>query len=244
MRYGLLGDIHGNLTALETVIDFLESEGVDQFFSVGDIVGYGASPSECIELLIEKKVRAVKGNHDAACLREISTEFFNPHARRAVEWTRDQLDAEHMNWLSELPMVLTLPECSIVHGTLDDPDQFEYVQCTDDADPTLDEMVLPICFAGHTHVPVTIVRLLDDITRTAFTLEPEIDLSELSRAFINVGSVGQPRDEDPRAAASIFDTDTDLVHMRRIAYDISKAAQSIRNAGLPPILADRLFLGV
>lgn len=244
MRYGILGDIHGNLSALEEVIAFLEAEGVDQLLSVGDVVGYGAAPRECVELLISKKARVVKGNHDAACAGDISTDSFNPYARKAVEWTQEQLGSDLLQWLSDLPMVLHLPECTVVHGTLDEPELYEYVQCTDDANPTLDEMIHPVCFGGHTHVPVTIVRLLDDITRTAFTLEPEINLNEVSRAFINVGAVGQPRDEDPRAATSILDTETSIVHMHRIPYNIQRAAQRIRAAGLPAILADRLFLGV
>jgi predicted phosphodiesterase len=243
MRYGILGDIHANLSALEKVLSCLELEGVDRLISVGDVVGYGAAPHECIQILRETGALVVKGNHDAACVGEIDVRFFNPYARAAVEWTRSVLTSEEHGWLQGLPMIAELEHCCVVHATFDHPERFEYVQAVEDADPSLDEMKARVCFAGHTHVPVTILRLKDDL-RTAYTVDPEISLEEVSHALVNVGAVGQPRDEDSRAAYAVFDTETSRVRILRTEYDVACEAARIRAAGLPGVLADRLFLGV
>lgn len=244
MKYGVLGDIHSNLSALESVLAALDREGVDLTLSVGDIVGYGAAPSECVSLLRERNVRAVMGNHDAACLQLLDTRYFNNYARAAVEWTRARLRDEDRQWLLSAPLVTHFEHCSLAHGTLFRPELFDYIQNPTDADPSLDVMPLPVCFVGHTHVPVTLLRLHDDPTRTAYTIESEVDVDEAARALVNVGSVGQPRDEDPRAAYAIFDSERGRVWIKRVEYDIHAEAQRIHAAGLPGMLADRLFLGV
>jgi diadenosine tetraphosphatase ApaH/serine/threonine PP2A family protein phosphatase len=217
---------------------------VDRILSVGDIVGYGAQPAECIRLVRSIGATVVKGNHDAACVGELELRYFNAHARAAVEWTRAVLDKEEIRWLASLPLTVDIDECCVGHGTYFRPELFDYIQSTSDADPSLDAMWKPVCFVGHTHVPVTLLRLEDDPTHTAYTLETEIDLSETRRALINVGSVGQPRDEDPRAAYGVFDPGEKRAWIRRVPYDIEREAELIRAAGLPRILADRLFLGV
>lgn len=244
MKYGILGDIHSNLSALSTVLDAFKSEGVDHVISVGDVVGYGAAPRECIDLVRSVEATVVKGNHDAACVDEIDVVYFNNYAREAVAWTQTQLSPDEMRWLSELPMTANLAHCSVSHGTLHQPELFNYIQSTTDADPSLDIMELPVCFVGHTHVPVALLRLHDDPLRTAYTVDHVVDLSEAYRALINVGSVGQPRDEDARAAYAIFDSQESTVTIKRVEYDIEQEAARIRSAGLPGVLADRLFLGV
>ena len=244
MKYGILGDIHSNLAALEAVLARMRVEGVDQILSVGDIVGYGAAPRECIELVRNVDAIVVKGNHDAACVGEIDILYFNNYAREAVRWTQSVLAQEDCRWLAELPLRLDLEHCSVAHGTYHRPELFDYIQSTTDADPSLDEMHMPVCFVGHTHVPVTLLRMRDDHLRTAYTVDTEIDLSEAYRALINVGSVGQPRDEDPQAAFAIYDSQVERVWIKRVAYDIDREATRIRAAGLPGVLADRLFLGV
>lgn len=244
MRYGILGDIHSNLCALESVLDALKREGVDVILSVGDIVGYGAAPSDCIALLRERSVRPVMGNHDAACLDLLDTNYFNNYARAAVDWTRATLNEEERTWLGALPLVQHLEHCSVAHGTLFRPELFDYIQNPTDADPSLEIMPLPVCFVGHTHVPVTLLRLRDNPTRTAYTIEDEIDVDEAARSLVNVGSVGQPRDEDPRAAYAVYDPQQGKVWIKRVEYDIAAEADRIHKAGLPGMLADRLFLGV
>lgn len=244
MKYGILGDIHANLSALQAVLGALEKEHVGRILSVGDVVGYGAAPRECIRLLRAHDAVVVKGNHDAACVGELDILYFNNYARSAVRWTQSVLSEDDCRWLASLPMIANLEHCSVAHGTFHKPELYDYVQSTTDADPSLDAMPLPVCFVGHTHYPVTLLRLRDDPLRTAYTEDTEIDLSESHRALINVGSVGQPRDEDPRAAYAIYDSDRERVWIKRVAYDIELEAARIRAAGLPSALADRLFLGV
>lgn len=244
MRYAILGDIHGNLSALRTVLEDIARANVDRVFSVGDVVGYGAAPSQCISLLRELEVEVVKGNHDAACVGELDMTFFNPYARAAVEWTREHLSEEELRWLEGLPLTRTTEHCSIAHGTFAHPERFDYVQSPTDADPSLDLLERPVCFVGHTHVPVTILRTEDDPLRTGYTIESSIDLSDSVRALVNVGSVGQPRDEDSRTGWALYDASSRTVEIRRLEYDIEQEASRIRAAGLPPMLADRLYLGV
>ena len=244
MKYGILGDIHANLSALEAALERFHAKGVDCVVSVGDVVGYGAAPRECIDLLRSVEAHVVKGNHDAACAGELDDSSFNGYAQKAVRWTRGLLSDEEKSWLSSLPMTIDLEHCTIAHGTLHEPERYDYIQCTGDADPSLEIMERPVCFVGHTHVPVSLLRLKDDSNRTAYTFDTIVDLSETSRALVNVGSVGQPRDEDARTAYVIFDTDDNLVRIERATYDIEREARRIRDAGLPPMLADRLFLGV
>jgi predicted phosphodiesterase len=244
MKYGILGDIHSNLSALQAVLSCFEREGVERVISVGDVVGYGAAPRECIELVRSVDAIVVKGNHDAACVGEIDIRYFNNYARDAVRWTQSVLDEDERSWLSSLPYTADLVDCCVGHGTYYRPELFDYIQSTTDADPSLDAMSVPLCFVGHSHVPVTLMRLKDDPLRTAYTVDTEIDLSESVRVLINVGSVGQPRDEEPRAAYAVYDSDAMRVWIRRTEYDIEREAQRIRAAGLPSVLADRLFLGV
>lgn len=244
MKYGILGDIHGNLSALEATISLLRDQGVDQFLSMGDVVGYGAAPSDCIEVLREIKAIVVKGNHDAACTGEIDLMYFNQFAREAVRWTQTVLSDNELEWLSALPLFVDLEDCSAAHGTYTKPELFDYIQSTSDADPSLDAMNRPVCFVGHTHVPVTLLRLKDDPHRTAYTTDDFIDLRDIHKALVNVGSVGQPRDDDPRAACAIFDTEADTISIKRVEYDIDREAARIRSAGLPAVLADRLYMGL
>lgn len=244
MKYGILGDIHGNLSALRAVLDRLRAEGVDHLVSVGDVVGYGAAPRECIALLREAGATVVLGNHDAACIDRLDTLYFNPYAQAAVEWTRKELSPDDREWLLSLPLVQHLEHCSVAHGTLYQPELYDYIQSPRDADPSLDVMPLPVCFVGHTHVPVTLLRLRDDPTRTAYTMDTEIDLEIAHRALVNVGSIGQPRDEDSRAAYAVFEADVSRVSILRVEYDIEREARRIRDAGLPSVLAERLYLGV
>lgn len=245
MKYGILGDIHGNLSALEVVLAAMSREGIEQLISVGDIVGYGAAPRECIELVREAGAVVVMGNHDAACIDRLDMVYFNPYAREAALWTQSILSKEDRLWLAGLPLARHLEHCSVAHGTLYRPELFDYIQSPQDADPSLDVMPLRVCFVGHTHVPVTLLRLKDDpLQRTAYTTDVDIVVADASRALVNVGSVGQPRDEDPRTAYAIYDSALEHVWIRRLEYDIEQEAHRIRAAGLPAMLADRLFLGV
>jgi len=211
---------------------------------VGDVVGYGAAPHDCIALLREAGAVVVMGNHDAACIDRLDTRYFNAYAKEAVNWTKSVLTQDEHAWLDSLPLTQHLEHCSVAHGTLHRPELFDYIQSPQDADPSLDVMPLPVCFVGHTHVPVTLMRLRDDPHRTAYTTDRVVDTDEAHRALVNVGSVGQPRDEDPRTGYAIYDSDTGRVEIHRLEYDIDREAARIRSVGLPKMLADRLYLGV
>ena len=170
--------------------------------------------------------------------------LFNPNAHAAVAYTTTRLSAQDLRWLADLPHTATTDDCEISHGTLHQPERFDYIQSTKDADPSLDLLERPVCFVGHTHVPVAIMRLVDSPHRTSYTIDRRIELADSTVALVNVGSVGQPRDEDPRAAYAVYDTDDHSVTIRRIEYDVDREADRILRAGLPKMLADRLFLGI
>jgi diadenosine tetraphosphatase ApaH/serine/threonine PP2A family protein phosphatase len=244
MRYGILGDIHANLSALETALDALDELAVDRVLSVGDVVGYGAAPRECIDLLREVRAHVVKGNHDAACVDEVDTAYFNQYARHAIDWTRGQLDRRDLDWLRALPLTLTFDHCELAHGTLDRPENYDYLLGIRDAEPTLAVMTRPVCFVGHSHIPITVLRPAEAPEKLGYSKDPVVDLAEAVRAVVNVGSVGQPRDEDSRLAVAVYDSATAKVWIERREYDIEREALRIRAAGLPAMLADRLWLGV
>ena len=244
MKYGVLGDIHANLSALEAVLADLDRIGVDQLLSVGDVVGYGAAPAACIDILKDRAVLTVKGNHDAAVVRELDDRYFNNYAREAVRWTQGVLDRPRKDWLAALPLTLELEHCHVAHGTLHRPELFDYILSTTDGDPSLDVMTKPLCFVGHSHVPIALLRLTDAPKRTAYSLDAEIDLSDAARCLLNVGSVGQPRDENPHTAYAVYDSDARRAWITRLDYDIELEADRIRRAGLPDVLAERLRLGI
>jgi diadenosine tetraphosphatase ApaH/serine/threonine PP2A family protein phosphatase len=244
MRYAILGDIHANLVALEAVMGAAEKRGADRFLSVGDVVGYGAGAREVLDLLREREIPTVLGNHDAAVAGDLDTSFFNPMAREAVAWTQGQLTERDLDWLHGLPLIYHNDDCSVAHGSYSNPEQYIYIQSTEDAEPSLDLQPKRVCFVGHTHVPVTILRMTDSPERSFYTMDDRVDLTSVEKALINVGSVGQPRDEDPRAAVGMFDTETLQYELVRVEYNIKIEAQRIQSAGLPKMLSDRLFLGI
>lgn len=244
MRYAILGDIHANLTALEAVLVDAKSQGADNLVSVGDVVGYGAAPTEVIQILREHQTAVVKGNHDAACTGELDTTYFNPYAKAAVEWTQQNLGSGDLEWLQSLPLTAALDDLAVAHGTWAEPERFSYVQCAEDATESLDQQPRQVCVVGHTHVPVTVMRYEESPNELAYTQDSVIDLGGTRSALVNVGSVGQPRDEDCRAAWGLFDSETCTIEIRRVEYSIDTEAARIRAAGLPGILADRLHLGI
>ena len=243
MKYGILGDIHANLSALEGALALFDQAGVDMVVSVGDVVGYGAAPRECIHLLRQRDARVVLGNHDAAVVGLIDSAAFNPAAAFAARWTKDQLNDAEAHYLRQLPLVLHLDHASVAHATYAHPQHFDYMLDATHADESLRHMPQTICFIGHTHRPMLLGCLRDDPTRTFWTTDTHAHIDEWHRVLINVGSVGQPRDDDPRAAAAIYDTTREEVVLHRFAYDLEREQHRILRAGLPPILAERLALG-
>lgn len=237
MIYGIIGDIHSNYDALIAVTDELKQEHVDKVLCVGDIVGYAAEPIQCIDLLADLKCVSIAGNHDYAVVGKFPVSYFHADARAAALWTAKQLSDGYMDFLQNLPLVEEFDGITLVHGSLNHPELFYYIITEPDARLNLDIVKTPICFYGHTHVPLAI--LLDNgVMRVE--RGPVINLTTIERALINVGSVGQPRDWDLRASCAIYDSEKKIVKIMRIKYNINSAVEKIYSAGLPGINALRL----
>jgi predicted phosphodiesterase len=239
MRFAILGDIHANLHALHAVLADAAEQEVTHHICMGDIVGYGAYPKECLDLIRELDCPTVKGNHDEQVAKEITQEGLNPLAEKALTWTQNQLTPDDMQWLRELRLQRLVRDFTIVHATLDTPHKWGYVNTELDAAANFSYQRTGICFIGHTHVPVAYMR--DGDFRTVPLDILPIDPGQ--KYLINVGSVGQPRDLDWRAAFCIYDTERHEVELRRVEYDLRGAQAAILAAGLPEKLATRLEKG-
>ena len=246
MRIGILGDIHGNAEALRAVVGALRRDGVDTWVQVGDIVGYGPEPSLCIDIVRELGCLTCLGNHDAAVLGLLDTSYFNNFARAAIHWTTPRLRPSDLEFLRNLALVVKHPEFTVVHSSLHMPDQFGYVISQVEAVDSLEQQETRLCFVGHSHVPAVYLRR--DAAPGEIVVRPQSEIEVSYRGFdrvlMNVGSVGQPRDEDPRAAYGLVDTEREIAWVKRVHYDIAGVQRKIRAAGLPDVLANRLSLGV
>lgn len=242
MRILIISDIHANLTALEAVI--ADAKEYDAVWFLGDLVGYGPDPNECIELLQTLPgLVALTGNHDAATLEKLSTDSFNNEARRTVRWTREQISADNLAYLGGLPDKSRVSdEITLAHGSPRQP-IWEYILNARTAAENFFFFDTPYCFIGHTHLP-SIFRftnnngdadLLIPVENSSFKLSP--------RLILNPGSVGQPRDRDSRAAYALFDLEAAAIEFRRVEYDISTVQARMRKAKLPDRHIDRLLLG-
>ncbi len=239
MRTAIFGDIHANLEALDAVLADANEQECINFVCMGDVVGYNADPAACLERIREIGCPTVKGNHDHDASENHSLEAMNPVAAEALQWTRDQLSADQRLWLKHLRMVRQVSNFTIVHSTLDQPVNWNYVTNRFDAMSNFSYQFTQLCFHGHTHVPRVYVK--SDKVRE---LDPEaIALEANSKYFINVGSVGQPRDGDPRACYVILDPESNQIVFRRLDYDMATTQRKIIKAGLPEMLAERLAEG-
>jgi predicted phosphodiesterase len=239
MRFAVFGDIHSNLEALQAVLADAQAHECTHYVCLGDVVGYNANPHECVEIIRQLECPVVKGNHDEQASNEESLESFNPLAEEAIQWTREQLSGEDKQWLRDLRMVRQVRDFTIVHATLDTPSRWGYVFNQLDAAASFSYQHTSICFYGHTHAPRAYVK---DINVKGVPLQKLI-IEPNKKYFINVGSVGQPRDGDWHAAYCIFSPAEHTVELRRLEYDINTAQDKIVAVGLPQRLADRLAMG-
>ena len=226
MKIAYISDIHSNLEALETALQEISRLEADRIYCLGDIVGYGADPNSCVELIREVANGAIAGNHDFAAVGLTSTEHFNSFAQAAIRWTDKRLTKDNRQYLKSLPLTLSNDSVFCVHATPIAPEKWGYIFSREDANRHLEAFDEPICFIGHSHIPAL------------------FESKDRARCIVNVGSIGQPRDRDPKLSFVIFDTDTVEFERIRLEYDIQKAAAKIRKAKLPEFLAERLFLGV
>ena len=240
MRVGVVSDIHSNLAALEAVLAHMGS--VDTVWCLGDVVGYGAEPNECVARLRELGAVCIAGNHDWAALGRLSVDDFNADAAAAAIWTGRQLTLEAREWLAERPQVVVEGPVTLAHGSPCDP-IWEYVVNARVAARSLTCFDTALCLVGHTHIPSSFVQQTDGrIAAQHRTDCDEIHL-EGGRLLANPGSVGQPRDEDPRAAYLLYDSDAGRLTWRRAAYPVALTQEKIMRAGLPPRLARRVAVG-
>ncbi len=239
MKYGILGDIHANLEALGAVLEEMDKQGVEKYVSVGDLVGYGANPTECIAKVRELGAVVTAGNHDFAAVDKLNIDFFNTYARESALWTRSVLSEEDKDFIKSLKLVEYCDNFTVVHSTLYSPELFEYIQTSYDAHLSFEQQTTPLSFLGHSHVPVNFFKRRN----VSFNMETEVKIDESMKVMINVGAIGQPRDENPDAVCVVYDADEMLVRVSRVKYDVEKAAKKIVQAGLPEILAERLKYG-
>jgi len=245
MRRLIVSDIHANLEALMAVLD--DARGLyDEIVCCGDLVGYCASPAEVVDWARQNVALIVRGNHDRVCAGIDDHGWFNTKAQAAVAWTANQLDSSQMDWIAALPAGPLLNETFLLaHGSPTDEDA--YLLDYDEVYPLSDVLLRPVCFIGHSHFQGAWTWYKGDL----YSLPgPQANRSEMihellpgNHYLINPGSVGQPRDRDPRAAWAIWDSEKRELQFRRTVYDIATAQKRIRDAGLPPFLADRLAIG-
>jgi diadenosine tetraphosphatase ApaH/serine/threonine PP2A family protein phosphatase len=239
MRIAVLSDIHSNLVALDAVL--AHAGTVDAVWQLGDVVGYGPDPDGVVARLAEIGAVGVLGNHDAAALGGPEIDWFNPDARSAVAWTRDTIADATRTWLAALPPVAEIDGVTLVHGSPRDPLR-EYVTDGGAAAENLAELPTRLGWHGHTHVPVAWLADSDRVTAWAPGLSLTLDVGG-RRALLNPGSVGQPRDGDPRASYAILDPEADAITWHRVAYDIAAVQDAMRVVGLPTRLIERLAYG-
>jgi diadenosine tetraphosphatase ApaH/serine/threonine PP2A family protein phosphatase len=239
VRYAILSDIHSNIEALQAVLEDIDGQRVDDLLCLGDLVGYGANPNECVERIKGLVSHIVSGNHDCAAVGKTDISYFNQHARRAVTWTAKNLHPEWATYISRLPYVQRVDQFLLVHATPSEPAAWNYLLSTSVARSEFQAFSESICFIGHSHQPLFFSTNAEVQSRKNDQL---LCLPE-ERYIVNVGSIGQPRDGDARSCYAIFDSQERTVQLRRVSYDIRSAQQKILQAGLPAILAARLSRG-
>ncbi|OGX31288.1 MAG: hypothetical protein A3G37_02360 [Omnitrophica WOR_2 bacterium RIFCSPLOWO2_12_FULL_46_30] len=240
MRYGIFSDIHSNLEAFKAVIDAYQTEDIDRYLCIGDIVGYATDVKDCIELVKDLKAGIVAGNHDWAACGRLDFGYFNPNAKKALVWTSEILSQTESDFLRILPLVHSEENFVLVHGTLNAPQEFYYLNNYDEADRTFALLEKQLCFVGHTHRPGVFLEAEENLFYKPLA---KLKLENKKRYIINVGSVGQPRDRDNRACCVIYDSEGKTVELKRLAYNFSATQEKIMKVGLPEFLAVRLGEG-
>jgi len=235
-----VSDVHGNLEALRAVLDDAAPRA-DGVLCLGDTVGYGADPGPCVELLAGRARAIVAGNHEHGVAGLLDLDWFNRWARAAAAWTRERLDDDHRAWLRALPLTHEVEDATLVHASPESPDEWDYLVTAEDGYGAFAHFATRWCFVGHSHVASAWSLGSSGPDYEPF---PTVVTAEAGRRYIvNVGSVGQPRDRDPRAAYAVWDVAAGRVEVRRVAYDVDTARAKIVAAGLPRFLADRLAAG-
>ncbi|MCK4577090.1 metallophosphoesterase family protein [candidate division WOR-3 bacterium] len=241
MRIGILSDIHSNLEALNAVIESAKEQNVDEYICLGDIVGYGANPKECIDIIKGLTTKIVAGNHDYGVCGLTNISYFNDVAKKAIEWTKETITQDYIDFLKSLPLVLEYKEGLFVHSTPSYPDSWNYILSMYDAKREFKFFDQNFCFIGHSHQPVTFS--INSEEEIGASIDDTLICVDSKRYIANSGSVGQPRDGNPKASYLIYDIEKKSISFSRVLYDIRKCQTKILDAGLPPFLAQRLEIG-
>jgi predicted phosphodiesterase len=241
MRLALLSDIHANLEALEAVLRDLDGEKVDQIVCLGDVVGYGTDPAACLDLVAKHCQVTLMGNHEYAALGKMDDQSLNDVARISIEWTRDQLDSRLVSFIERFPMEHRIDTLHLVHASPFQPEKWHYILTPAAARRALDATDAFICFFGHSHLPTIFSVGKDGQVRSRFGHDFQ-PLDE-NRYLVNVGSVGQPRDDDPRSCYVVYDSDTVDVYYRRVTYDFTVTQKKMAEANAPALLIERIAIG-
>jgi len=239
MRYGIFSDVHSNIEAFTIAIDYYKKEKIDAFIFLGDIIGYGANPKEAISLLRMLNPICIAGNHDWGVIDKLPTDCFNEYAREAIIWTKTQITQES-EYLRKFPLTYQDKNFLCCHGSLNNPENFNYIWGINDARENFELLKTMILFVGHSHRAQIYYQNAKGIF---FHPEASISIKAGEKYIINVGSIGQPRDRDSRLSLCIYDSEEGTVSIKRLKYDIQFTAEKVTKAGLPQILASRLFVG-
>jgi diadenosine tetraphosphatase ApaH/serine/threonine PP2A family protein phosphatase len=240
--FAVFADIHANLEALQAVLADMDAQAISQRVCLGDLVGYAANPAQCLELIRGLRCPVVQGNHDAAAAGDAALDDMRDVAQSGIEFARLKLSAEQRAYLAGLPLTSSSERCQFVHASLNAPDQWRYVMRESEAREHFKVQTKPLCFCGHTHVPI-VWHLSNTGNIKSWRGQGRIELPPGGKILVNVGSVGQPRDLCPSACYAICDPDARWVEFRRVDYDIHKASRKILRAKLPHFAAQRLALG-
>ncbi len=236
MIIAIISDIHGNLEALTEVFNYLENNKISEVYCLGDVVGYGPNPNECIDLIANKCKKSIIGNHDHAALGLTSIEYFNDFAKLSTYWTTNQLNNKSKDFLLSLDFQFGTTDYFLVHSSPSDPKMWNYILSADDAKNEFRYFEQKICFIGHSHYPII-------FSKRGLFRKRQVLLDESNKYIVNVGSTGQPRDGDSRACFCLYDLEQKVIEYVRIEYDIETTRKKIQKAGLPMFLADRLTKG-
>jgi len=241
MRIAVVSDIHSNLEAVEAVGKAIKELGVDAIYFVGDVVGYGPDPNACTRWVMENADLAVMGNHDIAALGRIDIDNFNLNAKEAIIWNSEQMEDWATDYITTLPMLMSLDGVTIVHANPQEPESWNYIFSLWDAERNFSHFETTFCFVGHSHQPVTVG--MDDSGQVSVLPGDSFTVDDGTRYLVNVGSVGQPRDGNPEACFGLLDTDKGEFSILRSPYEFQITQEKMISAGLPKPLADRLAEG-
>lgn len=241
MKAAIISDIHSNLEALLVVLKDIKKRRLKSIFCLGDLVGYGANPNECVDLCMKESKVIVAGNHDWAAINKTDVSTFNPVAAQAIKWTQEQITKDGVNKLKSLQLTQKVDNLLLVHATPKDPEKWSYLLSLEEFEKEFTHFKEQICFIGHSHIPAAIYQ--DDNGYCDIVRDNPFPLVAKRRYIVNVGSVGQPRDLDPRASYAIYDGNKNGIEIVRLDYNIPLAQQKIVMGGLPEVLADRLLAG-